>query len=241
MITINGTDLATLGFTAHRRSLPALGGERTQVVPIAGASGGVRTGGTVEPATIRVEGWLRAASHADAALRADQLTALLAGEQRIRLADHPDREWIGWLQDASGLDFLAPQWRARYATVRLEWLLPDPRAVATLETTRTGPGALTLGTAPSELRIEASARAALTVRVRAGGASGRVLRELVWAGPASGALVVDASTQTVTRGGVNAIDGITAATTFPVADPAEGADYIEVPSGVVVRYRRRWR
>lgn len=237
MISVNGTDLASLGFYPRLRSPIAIGGRRHSILEVPGGMP-IRAGETISAGRITVDGTLRATDHATLLARLDALALLLQGENSIRFDDFGDREWVGYLEESSRLAIHDPQWIQRTGALSLVWSLPDPRARARTETTRTGSGALVLGSAPSPLRIEVAA-AAVTVRVRAGGASGTILTELVWTG-SSGALVIDGETQTVSLDGDNAIDGITAASVFPVADPALGADYVEVPAGATVTYRRRW-
>jgi hypothetical protein len=238
MITVNGVALSTLGFLAQRRSEMMLGSRRPEILEIPGGVP-IQAGSIIRPRPFFVEGILRGSTHAAVLASLDTLSSILQGESVIRLDDYPDREWVGSPEETSGLSMIAPEWSQRGGRLTLNWILPDPRARAQTETTRSGSGALVLGTAPSDVRVSVAAAASVTVRVRAGGAAGTILRELVWAGT-SGAIVVDAATQTVTRNGLNAISGITAASEFPVADPAEGADYIEVPAGATVTYRRRW-
>jgi hypothetical protein len=238
MITVGGVDLATLGFVARSRGPLPMSGRSQTVVSVPGGTP-VRTGEQLQPATLRVDGMITAASHSALLTARDQLIAALTGERTIRFSDFADREWVGRLDSASDLSILDPQWVALAANLSLTWSVPDPRARAIDETTRTGSGALVLGTAPSEIRVSVNDVSGATIRVRAGGSSGTILRELVWSGN-EGALVVDADGERVTLDGDNAIDGITAASRFPVADPAEGADYIQVPAGATVTYRARW-
>lgn len=238
MITVNGTDLATLGVIARARAPLPLGIRSQHTVTIPGGYP-VRTGEEIAAGKLTLDGSLLAADHDTVLTQVDALALLLRGECVIRLSDYPDREWVGYLEDASTLALHDPAWVQHSGALSLEWALPDPRARAQVETVLAGSGALVLGSAPSEIRVEVSGLAAATVRVHAGGSAGTILTELVWAG-AAGALVIDTETATISVDGANAIDGMTAASVFPVADPAEGADYIEVPAGATVRYRRRW-
>lgn len=255
MITVGGVDLTTLGFVPLPRDLPRLGGERSVVVPVPGAVGGVHLGGRVEPGRIRVEGTVSATDHSALLARLDQLAAQLRGEQTIRFADVTDREWVGRLvQGPSAAGAIGPAWTTRAHAVTLEWTLPDPTARAQTETVGAGtPQALALGTAPSPLRITVTngATADITqvvVNVRTGGGGGPILRSLVWNGVLlqGDALVIDAETFQVTNDGANAIDGLTAASEFPVADPADGADTVNIGvtgGGGETResaYRKRW-
>jgi hypothetical protein len=245
MITVNGVDLTTLGFRPRAREVPRTGGEQTTVVAIPGGVP-VRTGGTTQPGRLTVAGIMsvestgdRDADHQTLLEQVDAVAAAVRGQCVIRFSDVLDREWIGWLQPGSGVALLDPKWISRGGTVSLDFVLPDPRARAQTETVLAGSGALVLGTAPSSLRVEVATAGAATVRVRAGGAGGTILRELVWAG-AAGALVIDAETGNVSLDGANAIGGVAAGYAFPIADPGEGADYVEVPAGATARYRRRW-
>lgn len=276
MIRVNGVDLRDLGFVARSRSLPRLGGERSIIQQIPGRIGGVRMGGELHDDTLTVEGYISAPSHSMLLDRIERLSALLRGRCVIQFTDYLDvegleitghsydgpdmlfhlasgREWVGYLQQGpSRATPIGPAWVTRYENVTLQWVLPDPTARARTETTRTGSGTLTLGTAPSPLRITiAGGTTTLTraiVRVRAGGSSGAILRELQWDGSmaAGEALVIDAEMFSVTNAGANAIDGLTAASEFPLASPDAGADYVEVAltggagSTVTVAYRRRW-
>lgn len=238
MIIVNGTDLATLGVIARGRAALPLGIRSPRTVSIPGGYP-VRTGEEIAAGKLTIDGALLAADHDAVLANVDALALLLRGECVIRLDDYPDREWVGYLEDASKLALHDPAWVQRSGALSLAWTLPDPRARARVETVRTGSGALVLGSAPSEIRVEATGLTDATVRVRAGGSAGTILTELVWSG-AAGALVIDTETATISVDGANAIDGMTAASVFPVADPAEGADYIEVSAGATVRYRRRW-
>lgn len=236
---INGTDLSTVGWKPARgRQLPRLGGEQTRAVNIPSGMGGVRLGGDLHPAAMIIPGQVRAATATALRANVDALAALLQGELVVRLPDFPDREWVGRLQQASGLSEVGPDYASTAADVRLEFQLLAPTARARAETSRAGSGTIALGSAPSPIRVEAGSVGALTIRVRAGGSGGTILRELVWAG-GGGAVVVDTETFSVTAGGANAIDGLTAASEFPIADPAEGANYLEVSSGTGF-YRKRW-
>lgn len=244
MITVNGTPLSTFGFLARTRSPLRMGHHRHTVLSIPGGFP-VRAGSLVGPGRISVTGVMRAAAtgvlptdHTTLLANLDALALHLQGENLIRFSDFSDREWVGYLEEGSQLALHDPQWIQRSGQLTLDWVVADPRARAVAETTRTGSGALVLGTAPSPIRVEVTTATA-TIRVRAGGSAGTIVTELVWNG-VSGALVVDGETQTVTRAGVNAIDGITAVSVFPIADPADGADYIGVPAGATVRYRPRW-
>lgn len=251
---INGTDLSTVGFTLQGRRLPGIGGERSVIAELPGAVGGTRLGGSVPRGTLGVTGYLKGSSHADLLSKVDALVALLQGDLVIRFADLTDREWVGWAQDTSSLEAIGPAEVTAFESVRLEFALPDPTARAQAETTGTGTSvALELGTAPSPLRLEitnggTAAITQVTVRVRDGGASGTILRELAWSGTLAinDVLVIDAETFEVTNDGANALAGLTAASEFPVADPDEGADHLTVDitggGGHVVSrtYRKRW-
>lgn len=251
MISVNGTDLATLGFVARSRDLPYPGGEASTVVTIPGAVGGVRLGGEVEPGALVVPGTLTGATHAELLTRRDALAAALRGECVIRLDDYADREWVGWLQRHSIPAPLGPAWRGRALDLTLEWMLPDPTARARTETNVTGLApALVLGTAPSPLRIQltngnTAVITRIVVAVRAGAAT---LRTLDWSGSLAklGVWVCDTELHQVTAAGANALDGLTPASEFPVADPAEGATAlaITVTGGgghtVQTTYRKRW-
>ncbi len=240
MISINGTSLSDLGFTARGRGAFSMGGARHTVLPIPGGIP-VHAGTVIQPGRLRVTGTMAATDHATLLEQRDQLIQLLQGDQVIWLTDFDDREWVGKLDEASSLELLDPQWIQRAGAVTLEWVLADPRARRRADLTLAGSGALLLGTAPSEVRVTLTASTAI-VRVRAGGASGAILTELTWTG-SSGSIVIDAEARTITRNGANAIDGMSASSTFPIADPAAGADYLEIPNGGVSRittYRRRW-
>lgn len=252
MIVVNGTDLSTLGVLFRQRSFPSLGGERSALVPIPGRSGGVRMGGSVEPGSLSVEGHWYETDHETARRRLDSLAALLQGENVVRFTDYPDREWVGHFQQAPNrAQFLDPQWISAGGRLTLEWALPDPTARAQAETSVSGAApALALGTAPSALTVQVTngATAAITrvvVDVRAGTT---VLRSLDWSGSLalSATLLIDAGRSQVRIGTANAVQGITSASVFPVADPAAGADNVAVAvtggggHSITTRYRRRW-
>src|SRR5690606_22124227 len=120
-------------------------------------------------------------------------------------------------------------WASRAARVTLDWLLADPTAVARAETVLAGPTALlTLGTAPSPIAVDVQASAGgpitrIVVTVQAGAT---VLRRLQWDGTLAppSAWRLDDESYSVTVDGANAIDGLTADSEFPDADPAESAD-----------------
>ena len=253
-MNINGTDLAILGFIVGRgRQLPSMGGEVSRVANIPGRVGGVRLGGELQPDQLIVPGFLEAADHATLLANRDALVELLQGELAIRLDDYADREWVGYLQQPTGLQELGADEVATAGQVRLAFLLPDPTARALAESNVGGSTALALGTAPSPLRVQVAngATAPITqvvVQVRAGGAAGTVLRELTWAGnlAINTTLVIDAEAFTVTAGGANVIGGMTADSEFPIADPRLGADYVDIAvtggggHGRTTYYRQRW-
>lgn len=254
MITVNGFDLSTIGFTARGRRLPHAPTERTATVPVPGARSAVRMGGVREPGRLSVAGTMVADDHATLLTRLDTLAEQLRGELEVRFSDITDREWVGWLQPGSGPAVVDPPWAARAADVALEILCPDPTARGQSETSASGTSpTLDLGTAPSDLVVTVTngSSAAITqviLRVRAGGAGGTILRELQWDGSVAvnDALVIDAEFMTVENDGANAIDGLTAASDFPVADPEEGADTLTVSisggggESVETAYRKRW-
>jgi hypothetical protein len=251
VITINGTDLATLGFRARDRTLPGLGGERTVTLDIPGGIP-VRAGGIVQPDRLIVRGDLTGSSHADVLGKRDGIAAALRGECVIRFSDITDREWLGRLQQgASRFDVADPAWAQKGGPLALDFLLPDPRARAQTETTVAGLSpALALGTAPTPLRVTITngATAAITrvvIQVQAGAT---VLRELQWDGSValSKVLVIDGETFAVTNDGANAIDGLTPASEFPVADPDKAADSVAITvtggggHSASTVYRKRW-
>lgn len=253
MLIVNGTNLNTIGFTYATRRLPGLGGTRSIVQPVPGRVP-VRLGSMQEAAQLQVDGWWKGASHAEVLTRRDSLVALLRGECVIRFDDITDREWVGYLDPQSRDDAVTAAEKATEHSATLVFTLPDPAARAQAQTSTNGTStALVLGTAESPLRITVTngATAPITrvvVRVRDGGGSGTILRELQWDGSVAtnDVLVIDASTMQVTNDGANAINGLTAASEFPIADPAEGADHvtITVTGGgghtVNTAYRRRW-
>ena len=251
MIAVNGVDLGTLGFVAQTRRLSRLAGQASALLEVPGVIGGIVAGGSVGPGRLTVEGVLSAPDRATLIARLDELAAAVRGECVIALSDLPDREWHGVLQrvDAPVSD-VAPQWTSRAARVTLDWLLPDPTAVARAETVLAGPTALlTLGTAPSPIAVDVQASAGgpitrIVVTVQAGAT---VLRRLQWDGTLAppSAWRLDDESYSVTVDGANAIDGLTADSEFPDADPAEGADRVVVTvtggeAQIIVRYRRRW-
>lgn len=249
---INGTHLSTVGFfPARGRDIPRLGGERTTTAALPGRAA-IRTGAAIQPQSLIINGFLRGATHAQLLERVDALATLLQGEVRIQPDDYLAREWVGRLQQASGIEEIGADEITTEAEVRLDFLLADPAATDIAETVA-GPGALVLGSAPSPLRVTitnggTNTLTAAIVRVRAGGAAGAILRELHWTGelPINQALVIDASRFRVTAAGDNALGGITEASRFPIADPADGADHVTVSltggtgAATEVRYRRRW-
>lgn len=256
MITVNGTDLATLGFVAaDRPELPVLGGERTALVTVPGFAGGRRVGSTIEPAMLTVRGTVRGATHAAMLANLDALAALLRTKpSTIRFDDYTDREWVGYLQQsASKIVVPGKAWITTAQGIVLQWALPEPTARAQAVTTSTAANpTLVLGTAPSPVRLVltngAGAPNITQVVVQVRNAANAVLRTLTWQGvlSASQVLVVDAETFTVTANGANAINGLTQASDFPIADPAEGADDLitTVTGGATITrswtYRRRW-
>lgn len=247
MITVNGVDLRTIGFTARRRRVAALGGERTATAGVAGGIGHVVIGAGVDDARLVVEGHVADDDHAAMLARIDQIAAATRGECVIHFGDLPDREYHGILQQtANPFTALDPQWRSRAGSLTLTWLLPDPLAVAREWTIGDADAPLELGSAPSPIAVDVAASEAvtqITVEVMRGAA---VLRSLEWSGelaPGDTWSVSDEAHE-VTVGGVNAIDGLTPASVFPYADPAERADRVRVTADgdamVAVRYRRRW-
>lgn len=255
MMTVGGFDLSTIGFliAPGGRKIPRLGGERTATLEIPGAPRAVRIGGRIESGVLSVDGSIIRPTHADLLTALDTLAEQLqGGEKTLRFPDITDREWCGRYQQGNGV-LEAPRFvSATLAGVSLQFLLEDVRARAQAETVTAGANpALVLGTASSPLRITITNGAgapdltAVTVRVRAGTV---IRRELVWTGAlaAGSALVIDAETGSVAAAGANAIAGLSAASAFPEADPAEGADNVLItPTGggtitYETRYRRRW-
>lgn len=232
MIIVNGTDLEPLGFILTDRELPSWPSQDVSYVPVPGSTDAAYLGRSFRPQQLRVGGYLRAATHAALRTAADAVAAALRGELVIRFEDLTDREWVGYLDPSSFREF-GPSLIALGGAARLSFSVQGP-ARAQAESSQ-GSGALDLGTAPSPIRVEAGG--SVTVRVRAGGAGGTILRELVWSGGA--AVVIDAETQTVESGGVSAAEFLTPESDFPVADPAEGADYLELSTGTGY-FRRRW-
>lgn len=250
MIEVNGTDLGALGFIARRRRLPRLGGQSTATSPIPGTVGAVATGGAGSAGRLIVEGSAMASDRAALLDAIDAITRAVQGECVIRLSDLPGREWHGILQSAQHPAIeLDPQWTSRAARLTLDWLLPDPTAVATAPTVLPGDATLVLGTAPCPIGVTVQAEGAepvtqIVVTVYAGG---RVLRSLTWQGELSAPSIwrVDDESHAVTVDGANAIDGLAADSDFPYADPAEGADRITVETTggqaqAIVHYYRRW-
>lgn len=250
MITVNGTDLSTVGFLPRERTLPGLGGERTAVLDIPGGIP-VRGGSLQQSDRLIVRGDLSGSDHSAALNRRDLLAAALRGECVIRFSDIVDREWVGRLQGSSRVDLHDPAWLQKGGPASLEFLLPDPRGRAQVETVVAGlaPG-LVLGTAPSSLRINVTNGAAapitrVVIQVLAGAVT---LREMQWDGSLalSKVLIVAAEAFTVSNDGANAIDGLTAASEFPIADPAEAADnlLIAITGGgghsASTSYLKRW-
>lgn len=251
MIAVNGVDLASFGFVAQTRRLSRLPGQASAVIEVPGVIGGIVAGGSVGPGRLTVEGAVVAPDRSTLLARLDELAAAVRGECVLWLTDLPDREWHGVLQriDAPVSEF-APQWTSRVARVTLDWLLPDPTAVARVETILAGPTALlALGTAPSSIAVDvvASAGGPITRIVVAVQAGATVLRWLQWDGTLAPPAVwrLDDESYSVTVDGANAIDGLTPDSEFPDADPAEGADRVVVTvtggeAQIIVRYRRRW-
>lgn len=256
-MNINGTDLQTaVGFRengAANRQIPRIHGEATRAVAIPGAIGALRTGATLGAKSMIVPGWIKATDHAALIAAIDDLATYLEGELVIQLDDYSDREWVGRLQDMSNIEEIGPAEVADSATMLLEFLLPNPTARARTDTSLSGSGALTLGNMPSPLivTITNGATGAITeatINLRAGGAGGTIIRTLTWQGSVAvgDALVIDGETYQVTNGGVNGIDGLTEASEFPIADPREDVDYIELiitgggGESIDTTYRKRW-
>jgi phage-related protein len=251
MISVNGIDLGALGFVAQTRRLPRLAGQASTVVDVPGAIGSLVVGGAAGAGRMTVDGTIVAPDRQTLLSRIDELSAALQGTGIIRLSDYPGREWHGIFQRVSApVEELAPQWTSRAARATLEWLLPDPTAVATVETILAGPTALLkLGTAPSPIAVDVQATyggpiSKIVVEVLAGT---DVLRSLTWTGSLTtpSRWRIDDESYAVTVNGANAIGGLSAESTFPEADPAERADRVVVTvtggeAQVVVRYHKRW-
>lgn len=250
MITVNGNALAALGFIPRPRRIPSMGGQTTATSSLPGTVGATVTGAAGSAGRLNVQGAVVAPDRAGLRAALDAITRAVQGECVIRLDDLPDREWHGILQGVPHpVIELDPQWTSRAARLTLDWLLPDPTAVATAPTVLPGDATLMLGTAPCPIGVTVRAEGAepvtqIVVTVYAGG---RVLRSLTWQGELSAPSVwrVDDESHAVTVDGANAIDGLTADSDFPYADPAEGADRITVTTTggqaqAIVHYHRRW-
>lgn len=251
MLTINGTDLSTLGFVLQNRRIPRMPGTQQTIVTVPGFVGGRRLGSVVAPATLAAPGYVRGDTHAELLARLDTIAAALRGECVIRFSDITDREWVGRLRP-SALDELGPSLVALQATLALEFDLEEPTARAQAETVYSATNnALALGSAPSPIQVSLTAAGGpvtqVLLQLRSGGTGGAVVHLLQWDGsiPVGQTLVVDASTFSVSLNGANAVGGLSANSEFPIADPAE-VDALTVAqtggSGVTrdIRYRKRW-
>lgn len=242
------------------RSAPDASGRDAQVASAAGAYGGYAvlqgTGGAemgisgiVVGAPGIPSGDRSAASHAQLLTFLAALRLVLQGEQAVGLGDQADREWHGY---AKGLDvsFAEADEVAISAAVDVRWHIPDPLAIAVAETILPGTDvALALGNAPAPIRVEiynssATPITQVVVTVLRGGV---VLQSLTWTGSIAAATcwIVDDESASVTNAGANAIDGLSAASVFPVADPLDGANRVTVvltggTGSVCVRYHKRW-
>ncbi|HYG70193.1 MAG TPA: hypothetical protein VD838_21130 [Anaeromyxobacteraceae bacterium] len=259
MLVVNGTDLggATYGVIGRSRELPRLGGERSVVTDIPGSVFPRRMGGAYVSDRLAFHGYVRGTSHADLQTKLDAiagvLNALPSSPLSIRPSDVTAREWQGYLQQGGRALEIAPQWLQRIAELSIEFQVLGPaRDVVELTSTSGGINLLTagIGTAPNPFRITVTNAATSTitrvvVRVRDGGAAGTIKRTLQWDGVValSQALVIDSETFSVTNNGANAIGGLTSASEFPIADPREGDDYLEiaVTGGTGRTLQTRWR
>lgn len=257
MMIVNGTDLSAHGFVldADRLRVPRLGGERTAVSRIARARRGVRTGGAHEPGVISAEGLVVGADELAVVASMDVITSLLQDECVIAFPHLGTRQWVAWLQSSS----VAEDAGVRDPSIRLrmEFACPDPAARAPLDTVQViGNGnpaaALDLGSAESPQRVAITNAAGagsiidqVTIQVAT---TAGVLSTLVWTGAVApgAALVVDGSRFTVTNAGANAIDGLSAASVFPTAEPLrpEGRGlYVYARGGTPIistTYRKAW-
>jgi hypothetical protein len=249
MITINGTSLQALGFIPAEREIPRLGGERTALVALPGAEA-IRMGGIIEPGVLAVHGSVVAADHTALLAAFDTIAAACRGLCVIRFSDITDREWLGYLQQGPTRAGGPRAWISSVSRATLQWALPDRRARAQALTEQVGANpALVFGTAAMPLTITiangSGTISQVGIDVRTSG--GIVRRSFTWNGSlsAGASLVVDAELFRVTAAGVNAINGASQASEFPIADPAEGAHnvLVSVMGGsptITTRYRRRW-
>lgn len=253
MVTINGTDLETIGLIASARRLPRFGGENATVPLITGAVGGVRAGGTVPDGRLVIMGHITRDTHALLLTALDSFVAAVQRECVIRFSDITDREWVGHLSANSSIDPTRLDWVGEWAPFTLEFVLPDPSARGQADTELVGTNpTLALGTAPSRLNVEiengvGAAITAVVVRVR--DASNANLTELQWTGSiGSGETFVlrtDPAFE-ITVNDANEIDGRLVGASYPIADPRDGADDVQVvltggaTPTVTTTYRKRW-
>lgn len=245
-VTVNGVDLRAFGCIIERKTFPRLIAERSVLVDIPGAAGGLRVGGTVDAATVTADGYIVAASAAALQASATQLARATVGDVAVGDTDTPDREWHGRLQAGSAISPEVPE----AAAVRLSWLCPDPAAVAVAETVLPGADVtLALGDAPTPIRVDvrnvgATNITATKVQVFAGAT---LLRSFDWSGAVLPGKVwtLDDESYDVRNDGALALT-YTTASVFPYADPLEGASRVLVTvtggtAAVCIRYRNRFR
>jgi hypothetical protein len=256
-LVIGGYDVGAAGMVWTDREIPRFGGERTVSASVPGSRGRViRLGSTTDAEYLTITGFIRSTAtprtHVNLLANIDTLTSKLQGEKTIRFADFTDREWVGRLQmDRSNINRVAPGAKTIREGVVLGFLLSYAAARAQADTVVVGANpVLALGTAPSSLnvRVQNGAGATITrvvVQVRA---AATVLRSLQWDGvvASAGLLEISADPFFVKNAGANAIDGLTAASVFPIAIPDDAPDNLLVTvtggTGIVVTttYRKWW-
>ncbi len=255
MISVDDTDLSTYGLLIESGLPPRFAAEQSTELALPGAFGVVRTGGDVGSAEAVLAGTLVPATRTNAALRAAlaAIAPMVRGERAIQFPHLADREWHGVLQalQTRAEDWKAQgQWIADASDVTLQFRFHDPLAIARVETVLVGTDVtLALGDAPCPLRIDVqnvggTSMTQLVVKVYAGA---QVLQTLTWTGTLAAGKTwsLDDEGFTVTNDGANAIDGLSADSPFPYADPAAGASRVTITAtgstvAAVVRYFARW-
>lgn len=258
-LTINGTDLSTLGFHLSRANGWKDAPKRSRATAVRPTrAGALRTGADVEaPRTLTLEGTIIAADADGVRTAIDELRAAILRTQpaTIILPDAPTRYLLAWL-DGHTIDAGAgPSMIQRMLTTRFDLSLLDPYAYDVAQQTITlgaGVNRAPLGTAPSfpVITISGAATNPIVTLKRWDGTTLATLG-LTLTTIAGDTLVIDMDAKTIKKNGASVLANLTSGDFFAL-DPATAQQnygalaaeqpYVVTSSGAgTTVYRRAWR